>query len=742
MSSFRLALRVLRVDRRTRTSAILTGIGVAIATGLVLLLVSLPFATEARGDRSMWQQPGYGSEGAGTPSMWLANTEDYAQGKQITRVDVAALGDAGSIELPPGVDKMPAPGETLLSPALAEMADGAPGSQLADRYGEQVGAIGEDALKYPDQLVALVGHAPDDMPARAFEQPGFVIGGGQQDGLLQLLAGVGVVVLLVPSLVLVASSSRLIAARRERRLAALRLAGATPKQVISMVTAETAIAAVGGALLGAAVSPLLHMLATYVPWDGGTWLSTDFQLPLAVAIPIVVAMPALVLLAAVLGLRRVMATPLGATGSHQQKPLHWWRLLSLPLAGLFFAFMVSTANDEMGMLLVLLGLAMIVGSAALVGPWVTSAIGGVFTRVWRKPSVLLAGRRLREDPRGAYRASAGVVLAVFTGSMALTLMPSFESQAGSSSPYQDSVLYLSADGQRGEQIAEETNAALERYGQQERAVAIPQVVLNNEIGGETAQVMDCEQAEKLVQLDMSGACGGAPAIYSPYPMDLNGVTVAAEFDQQGAPLPEGTPVHQIRQDTDQLNSVTIIDPGLVPASVESNYVTVAVPTTPENKEVVRTALASAAGGEMIESRDALLASQDDQLADLRRVTVIGLVAASVLSGCSAAISTAGSVMDRRRTFGALIAAGTPVKVLAKALRTEAAMPALVATIGAGAVGVLVGMGLYSLVEDEASVVLTPWLAAPVVLGAGVAVLAASVCTPALNRVRAEPLAEE
>jgi hypothetical protein len=57
------------------------------------------------------------------------------------------------------------------------------------------------------------------------------------------------------------------------------------------------------------------------------------------------------------------------------------------------------------------------------------------------------------------------------------------------------------------------------------------------------------------------------------------------------------------------------------------------------------------------------------------------------------------------------------------------------------VGVGVGIGLFSLVEKD-GIVLSPWILAPVALGVGVALLAASVCTPALNRVRAEPLADE
>jgi hypothetical protein len=53
----------------------------------------------------------------------------------------------------------------------------------------------------------------------------------------------------------------------------------------------------------------------------------------------------------------------------------------------------------------------------------------------------------------------------------------------------------------------------------------------------------------------------------------------------------------------------------------------------------------------------------------------------------------------------------------------------------------VGVGLFSMV-DPRGIVLSPWILAPVVLGVGVALLGASVCTPALKRVQAEPLAEE
>lgn len=737
MNSFQLALRVLRTDGRTRVSALLIAVGVAVATALLLLLVSLPSATETRADRSAWQEFGVPSEGGA--SLELAAGDDVTpDGREIRRVDVAALDDPSKIDLPPGIDRMPEPGEALLSPELADAVDHTPGSQLGERFGANAGVLGEDALAYPDQLVALVGHAPGEMHG-ATQQDGFNPSGQGADPLLGLLAGVGVVVLTVPSMVLVASSARLTAARRERRLAAFRLAGATPRQVIAMVTAETAIAAAGGALLGWALSPLLRQAATTVPWGGGTWQASDFVLGTVPTVTMVVAVPLLVVLAAAVGLRRVLSAPLGAVGGHTPKPLRWWRLVPLPVSGALFAYLVATAESQVEGTLLLVSMAAVIGSLTLAGPWLTAAIGGLFVQRWRKPSALLAGRRLRDDPRGAYRATAGVVLAVFTGTMALTVLPSIEGQAGALREYADGVLYVETDHESLQQIKADTDDALARYGQDERAVTIGDAFLGEDDG--FAKVVDCAAAEQLLAVDMQGACQGEPGVYTPYPeVSREKLTIAPEYEEPGTPLAAGVPVRPMTT-TSELAPEAIVDPAVLPADFTPRSGAVVVPSTPANADVVRTALVSAAGGLPVESREERLAGQHSQLDDLQRVTVIGLLAASVLGGCSAAIAAAGSVMDRRRTFGALMAAGTPVHVLARALRAEAALPALVATIGAGVAGTFVGMGLFTVVDDGGKV-FTPWLAAPVVLGIGVALIASSVCTPALRRVQAEPLADE
>jgi hypothetical protein len=737
MNPLQLALRVLRVDRRTQVSTVLTALGVAVATGLVLLLTSLPYATEARAERTLWQHPNEFVDSGGQVS--YASSDDQVDGQVITRIDVAPLVDPAEIELPPGIDRLPAPGEMLQSPELAHLASTRPASELADRFGAKpAGLLGEDALMYPEQLVLLVGHTPDTMPALSGELPKLAAGVARPDGLLSLLAGVGIVVLLVPSLVLVASASRLTAARRERRLAALRLAGATPAQVTAMVAAETGLAAVAGAVLGVAMSPVLHSLATWVSWGGGTWFAQDFMLPWPVVVLVAVAVPVLVVGAAVAGLRRVVNSPLMAAGGHTRKPLSKGRLLIVPAAIVLFFLSLSMADTagSGAMLPILVSLGILMWSPTVVGPWVTSALGGVFTKVWRKPSALLAGRRLRDDPKAAYRASAGVVLAVFAGSMALTLMPSLESEAGYHSAYQDSVLYLSTDAEHAPDIVDKVDEGLEKYGLAARAAQVGEVQLKQGENYLQGYVVSCADAEVL--LPVSVDCKSEPAVYAPSGTTIETVSWSTESTPDG-PSEKLKPlgVTPVAASMD----VVLIDPSLLPAGTELSNVDVAVPADDKSRESARTALLAASGGAQVISKEMKLGEQNSELADLRRVTVIGLVTASVLGGLSAAIATAGSVMDRRRTFGALMAAGTPVHTLARALRAEAALPALVATVGAGALGTAVGVGLFGLVSRSAPV-FSPWLVAPIVLGALVAVLAASVCSPALKRVRAEPLADE
>src|SRR5690606_31377352 len=129
MNALSIAFRVLRVDRRTRTSAFLTAVGVAVATSLVLLLLGLPYAVDAREERVAWQNKAEQTlvdQRQDAPALIKISTDRFGD-QEIGRLDVALTGK-GRLDLPPGVTRLPGPGESLVSPALAELIDKQPAS--------------------------------------------------------------------------------------------------------------------------------------------------------------------------------------------------------------------------------------------------------------------------------------------------------------------------------------------------------------------------------------------------------------------------------------------------------------------------------------------------------------------------------------------------------------------------------------------------------------------------------------
>ncbi|SDN17749.1 FtsX-like permease family protein [Allokutzneria albata] len=752
MNPLQLAVRVLRADSRSRASAFFTMLGVAVGVALVVWLAATPGAIQNRADRESWRTSyssgSSASENPGERPLLFVSNYDDVNGERIHRYDVAAL--KPGIPVAPGIPRIPGPGEVFLSPSLAELAASKPAAELADRFpGKVVGSIGDEALSYPGELVALVGHAPDAMPSGAQARTDLTrpAHGGNPNELLLLLSQVGLIILVVPCLVLVASAARLTAARRERRLAALRLAGATPQQVVWMTVAETAVASVAGTVLGLLIGIPLRSLTAQIPWDGGTWFPADFTPSALLVVAVLVLAPLLVCSAAVFGLRRVLNQPLGAANQHTKRQPSVARLLLIFGAGAIFFFGLGIADGKGGTTtFVLVGLAAVAVALVLVGPLVTSWVGRLFTGIWRSPATLLAGRRLRDDPKAAFRASSGVVVAVFAGSLALTMFPGLENRIGfSDESWRDGVIVGQTYGAPAKQIAA-VRADMAKNGVTAPVLAISE----GSIGGKdprgrsrSAMVLSCTDAVKVRSIDVS-ACQQGPAIYVPTgtrfePGEIvfrgygSGATEATDVS-----LPAQVPIREY-QPNSRANNVVLVDPALVPAS-KLGVNSVAVPTTPQSEGIARTAILRNVVGASIYSNGAYDAHGDTLLGDLRRVTVIGLAIATILGGVSAGVAAAGSVVDRRRTFGALIAAGTPTNVLVRALRREAMLPALVATVGASVAGAFIGAGLLTLAKGD--LILSPWLVTPAVLGLVVALLAAAACGPVLRKVTARAYAEE
>lgn len=727
----RIALAVLRRDRRSQVATVLVALGVMIAVSLVLWLVAAPNGLQARADRTAWRDI-HGQTDKGVISVAM-NRDSYG-GKLIERFDVAR-NEQGDVPLAEGIAKFPEAGEVLLSPALSDLVRSTPAEKLGNRFpGKQIGELGPEALKFPGELVAIVGQ---DKIENGYPAPGLAGGPGSYrddyDGMLYLLTRVGLVVLVVPCLVLVASAARLTAAKRERRLAALRLAGASPKQVIVMTAVETAVGAVVGSVLGVVLAQPFSHLTAKVPWEGGTWFPGDFVPVPAVVAAVAVLAPVLVVGAAIMGLRRVVQKPLAA---EDQRKVRSWRLLMIAGAlGVFFLGIMyaQATHGDSQFTVVLLGLGAVAMALVLAGPVMTAWVGRFFVGRWTKPSTLLAGRRLSGDPVAAFRGSAGVVIAVFTGSMALTMLPGLESQV----PYRDDTWKV--DSIVAEQVTHDVTPL-------RLATSAPIVtMLEGSVStgkdtdyGTSVIVGKCADVAKVLN---NLTCRPGPAVYSYSQLPGDVFKSRGQKDVVTAKLPAQYETRPF-QSNGQINAV--IDPELLPG-VEGMASMVGVPTTAENRDAVHTALVGTLPGVRLVDGEQRALWGDTLMDDLQRATIIGLSIAAVLGGIGAAVAAAGSVIDRRRTFGALIAAGTPIRVLAHALRREMMLPVFAVTIAACGAGFVVGLGLLTLARGlvgHGEMPLTPWVVAPVGVGMVVALVAALACGPVLRGISPRDYAAE
>jgi hypothetical protein len=758
VSVLRIAFAVLRNDSRSRISAALVTVGVALGVSLVLWLAAAPHALQQRADRISWRSNENAvSQTDNRAQVVVAANQDQFDGRLIQRFDLTRAHVGGFVSLPPGIREFPEPGQILLSPALAALVKATPPEKLGDRFpGQLVDEIGVPALEYPDELVAIVGHEPGTINGYATTGLGGNVGYAADNAdMLYLLTRIGMVVLIVPCLVLVGSAARLTAARRERRLAALRLAGATVPQVIAMAAIETVVGAVLGSVIAVlAAEPLSHLTAR-IPWGGGTWLPGDFTSGALFTGFVAVLAPVLVVAAAVLGLRRVVDKPLAAAEQQNRRRISTTRLLGLLVAGGVFVLGLAIATSGYGgrdrFTVVLVGLGAVGAALVLAGPVVTALVGWIFVARWRKPSTLLAGRRLLGDPVASFRAAAGIVVAVFAGSLALTMLPGIEDQVPVfAGPWKDSAIVADSVN-RNTDVIGELRAELARRKLDAEVVPLVGGHLRSTSNiysqGYQAVIAPCKDAAKVLSGLSASDCVEGPAVYIPlgYQSSMHDLEFAAGSRRpQDAPTPKRLPadvqLHTVAGDP----QVMVIDPAVFP-DLAAQPTGAATTTTPSTRDAVYTAVVRLLPDVPVADNYRDSSHGSVLMGDLRRATAIGLGLMALLSGASAAVAAAGSVIDRRRTFGALIAAGTPVRVLARALRREVVLPVLVATLGSCLAGMFVGIGLLGVtrsISGRGETLLYLWILAPAAAGFLVALAAAAACGPVLRTFSAKDYSYE
>ena len=205
----------------------------------------------------------------------------------------------------------------------------------------------------------------------------------------------------------------------------MRLVGATPRQTSVIAAVESAVAAAAGIVIGFGLFFVLRIPLAAIPFTGQSFFPAELSLSLPDILAVAVGVPAASALAARLALRRVNISPLGVSRRVTPGSLRAWRVLPLlaGLAELGFVVVHGKPASPGGKVLVYVpGFALIMIGLILAGPWLTMAGARVMARRASRPGTLIAARRLADDPRAAFRAVSGVVLALFIFTVAAALL--------------------------------------------------------------------------------------------------------------------------------------------------------------------------------------------------------------------------------------------------------------------------------------------------------------------------------
>jgi hypothetical protein len=437
--TFRLGLRLaVAGGRESLLRLAVTAFGVAVGVVLLLLCLTGQSAEQGRAERSGWQSADQDTPAtAPDPALFLTVT-DYHEGTAMIRGYVAALGPRPPV--PPGLERLPGPGEVAVSPALRRLLGSTPDDELDDRYpGRVVATIGDEGLAHPDQLVALIGRTPDqlgEVTSRSlYRVRGF---GSLPSGYafyqgIRVLLLLGAVLLLVPVTIFIVMATRVAAAHREQRLATIRLVGATRLQAAVVAAVETGLGAVAGTALGwAGYEAGRRILAATVTFQGARFFVDDVVVAPWLLALVLAGVPLLATLTTIATLSRVQAGPL-ATSRHGRRPPPSARR-ALPLAvgigGLLAAAPLRRVVDgetreTLDNLAPLFVILTIIGFVTI-GPWLCMLAGRGLARVSRRVPGLIAARRIASDPSATFRAVSVVVLAAFAVTCSASLVDASE----------------------------------------------------------------------------------------------------------------------------------------------------------------------------------------------------------------------------------------------------------------------------------------------------------------------------
>jgi len=647
---------------RWRTAGIM--LGIAVGVGLLLTLLGAAQGLNDRHLRSAWLNAAQIIEDPTAvltdDTIMVARFVDYAADQPIDRIDVAFTPDT---TIPtPWQAPLPEPGTYYASPAMIDLIESLPDEQLADRFGERIGVIPESALASPDSLVILAGNTPQTLdrfgggvilPSLEGEPPG-------ANPVYRIVLIIGGLAMFLPVLLLISITTQLGGAERAERLSTLRLIGATPQSLTRAAALEMAAIALIGSLVGVIGWRILRPVGARFRIDEGRFFPSDLDVAPVVILLVVIGTVAATAIAAGLRIARMGIGPLGVTRERSERRPTIVRILPM-LAGIGLVSLVTMIWKESQFDATLLSLAIIGGylltSLGIIwaGPWLTYCASRIAARFSGSASGVIASSRIQRHPNATFRSVSGLVLAVFTVSVF----------AGSASSV------LEADDPRdGERLFPLTLVYAPPVPGASEAALAPLISEIEAIPGVTGVVVAMADPENygawlipredapLVNVAIDDASAWVRFDWYGYiwsnPDDSRPI-LAGE-----ATLPDPRPEMILVANDGRDGVIDMIRTRLQ----QSGNISSLARTRPDDRDM----------------------STRDFVNSLATLAYIGIAITILIAGISLTISTAASMLERKRVFGLMRLMGMPNRVIDRIVTFEAVAPlvAIVAlSIGLG-----------------------------------------------------------
>lgn len=761
---YRLGLRlILEGGREALIRLMLTVVAVAVGVTILLSVFADFHAFQSTSDRPSWES----TQGASVDAHALSNpnaelwnySENIYQGQFIEELDIAALGPNAPVL--PGISELPGPGQFYASPELAHLLQTVPKDELGNRFaGTQIGTIGQKALYFPNELVIYSGKSPSQLAGLADTQEVTTIATqAQLQGTTNIYRdafGIGAIAILFPLLILVNTATRLSATRREERYAAMRLIGATPHQINVIASVDAIVGSFLGALLGIVVFLLIRPAIANIAFSGVKFFPNYVTPTIWGYIGLVVGIPIIAAIASLISLHRVQISPLGVSRKAAPKKPSAWRLvplaLGIPLL-LWSAHQIGFNHHANGPAPLLAGFLLIMIGIVISGSWLTMRATMLVARFTKSAPSLLASRRLSDNPKGAFRAISGLVLAVFVASFVSVLVPAFnalENPSGQTSlsnvlrvPYQqgpDSQLTVAQSKALVSKLRSYAgttvvpiyvNPAFTTFFNQQLAqngkvdMCRGEMCAGPQVNPPAPNIVSCAS---IAELGNIGTCNSG----------VNEVAVDAGNLMSGDnPLSiyRSLPLANSRSQsstisTDNLQLAGVLDKidNLQTLEQVRTYLT-------QYNDSLSNSLGKDGLGNNLSSWQ-MGALEPETIGELAKIrandttnvgrAVLAVVALTLITaGCSLAVTTGGSLVERKRPFTLLRVSGVSLRTLYEVVLLEAALPLIVVSVVAAGVGVGVAIPvvktLLETINSKANLPVHPESSFYIALGAGLVI---------------------